>query len=435
MATISRGAKQGSSGTDLEDNQTILSAELNADFNTIVNEINGQLDEDNILAGAITNTSINATANIAETKIDDISATAAAQQTTADPGAGDTSNRNLATSLQAEIQQLRRAILRLGVGTSANNGAAEGEAGWYDFPPSGRNLIQNGLFTITDDRASGAPTDPSLPVGWNEIIGDETWALTTATGLGDAQAVRVSGSGSAGAGATQTLAGLKPGARYLIGCEALATTGTFALTTTGADTSSDFPNLNLTRAVSSLGRVVGIVQTQSPIADLVVNLTAQSAGHDVTFANVFAYECAQSRTKPQGRHTYRMSFTGASGQTIGTTWANVTDGTDALSVTVMPVQGCQIRAKAKMVFSTSTNQTAGLRVLEDGTARDASFVNTTTDVIETLAVEYTNASPAPGTALTYTVQMVSGASTVTLGNAGLDSQGSISFLEVEILFP
>jgi hypothetical protein len=80
---------------------TIRSSDMNSNFDTIYNEFNG----------SITNANVSATAGIAESKIDDDSATVAAMRTTVDPAESGTESQ--ATSIQGEIERLRFAIYEI----------------------------------------------------------------------------------------------------------------------------------------------------------------------------------------------------------------------------------------------------------------------------------------------------------------------------------
>lgn len=66
MGTISRGTKAGTGTTDFGTGTTILASEVNTDFNALVNEVNGNLDENNLADNSVTTT-----------KITDLSVTAA----------------------------------------------------------------------------------------------------------------------------------------------------------------------------------------------------------------------------------------------------------------------------------------------------------------------------------------------------------------------
>mgnify|MGYP000847564817 FL=1 len=81
MGTITRGTKAGTGTTDFGTGTTILASEVNTDFNTIANVINGNLDNNNIAAGAgivysklsltggIVNADVNSSAAIAGSKL------------------------------------------------------------------------------------------------------------------------------------------------------------------------------------------------------------------------------------------------------------------------------------------------------------------------------------------------------------------------------
>ena len=445
MGTVSRGVKTAGGGsTNFSTGKgTILSAEVDNDFNTLYTLVNGNLDTANLAAdsvgnselapSAVTDTEVSgaAAARIAPTKINDTSSDDAAQRVTQDPGTFTTQIN--AEDLEDEIQQLRYAVQRLAVGLAADTGADAGTVGWYDPPGRGRNLIYNGGFSITDDRASG---DAALPVGWT-AIGNETLALTTDADTGDGNVLQITDDGSTGGGVQQTIDGLKKGTAYIIGCLAECTSGTFTLATTGAATTQ----LAVTTTSTTMAAVAGVFLTDSTPTNIVVKLTATAASDIVRVRDVYCFECVDDLATPPSRHTYRIDVTGDSGpQTLGATWANIDDGTDDLSITVMPIPGMQINVKAKVVLQcTATSGIAGIRILEDGTAKDASITHLSSagpSSFDTLFCEWTNVAPTPGTALTYTLQGAAAAGTTKVGDsAALDSQDTVCWLQVETLFP
>ena len=58
MGTIARGTKSGTGTTDFGTGTTILASEVNADFNTVFNVVNGNLDDDNLANDAVTTAKI-----------------------------------------------------------------------------------------------------------------------------------------------------------------------------------------------------------------------------------------------------------------------------------------------------------------------------------------------------------------------------------------
>lgn len=98
--------------------QTIKASETNANYDTIYNEFNGNIDNNNVKAAA----------GIAQTKIDDYSATTTQMQTTVDPG--DVGTESPATNLQGEIERLRFKIKQI-----------IGGAQWYSDTPIAKGSL------------------------------------------------------------------------------------------------------------------------------------------------------------------------------------------------------------------------------------------------------------------------------------------------------
>lgn len=91
---------------------TIKSSEINSNYDTLYNEFNGNIDNNNVKASA----------GIAPSKVDDYSTNATQMQTTTDPG--DVGTESLPTSLQGEIERLRFKIKQI-----------VGGAQWYSDTP------------------------------------------------------------------------------------------------------------------------------------------------------------------------------------------------------------------------------------------------------------------------------------------------------------
>jgi dUTPase len=144
---------------------------------------------------------------------------------------------------------------------------------------------------------------------------------------------------------------------------------------------------------------------------------------------------------PSAHYVFRISDNGIDETHVGTSWTSILDapGGSAMSISVNPIAGCQIRAQAKVQFGdTSTSPVqCGLRLQEDATTVDASYMSATSGQDQfVLTVGYTNVAPTPGTALTYTIDAVTSSGTLDVGYEGLDGPDpAVSWLEVEVLFP
>jgi hypothetical protein len=159
--------------------------------------------------------------------------------------------------------------------------------------------------------------------------------------------------------------------------------------------------------------------------------------------DVFCFECSEDPVVPSASYVFRLEDSGVDTTTFAGTNTFLTLQDDVagtpkdMSITVNPVQGCQIRASAKFVFSAPTTvDIKGMRLQEDGTTVDASYIDLAVGLnVWTLYCQYTNMAPAPGTALTYTVDGITQTGNMSVGHAGLDTTPAVSWLEVEVIFP
>lgn len=283
MAVIIRGTKTSAGGgTAFTTGSVIQADEVNTDFDTAYSEINGNLDNDNL----------DAAADVALTKLADISATAATHDDTTTPG--DSSSHTLPTTLSGEIQQLRYTIerLALGIGADRVDGTGTGTTFWGDLPARGPNHIKNPAFAAGDAAATTTP-----PYGWVDIgTGTPTFTSVNLAGAhlseGGGREVRIQAGSAAVAGIKQILSDLKASTRYLVVARARATTNAAHLTVTGADATSSFRNIDDTSSSSSYVTLKGVIQTDSTPTDVVIKLTTNGGnGDDVRFAFCGVYEC------------------------------------------------------------------------------------------------------------------------------------------------
>lgn len=312
--TISRGIKSGTGTTAFGDATTILASEMNTDFDTIVNVINGNLTNANIngsaaiaysklaLTDSILNADVNSSAAIAVSKlaqtagqldadiVDDYSTNAAEQATTSSPGTSD--NPTLATNLQEEIAQLRHKIEQLTIGTStsvvASSGGTAALASWIDGPARGGNLVYNGGFDAWQ-QADCAPCAASEG-GWSLVLTPNLadTSLTESEGFGTGKGMLVTGNGAALEGISQTLDGLKADTRYLAVASVRPTTGdSCRMLTTGADTNQ----LSVDSASDNAWEVIaGTFETDSTPTNVVLELLSVADGDICLFDNVGVFE-------------------------------------------------------------------------------------------------------------------------------------------------
>jgi hypothetical protein len=444
MAKITRNTK-ASGGRQFQIGKGLIrSTEVDDDLDQIYSELDAGLDDANVRTAA----------NIASSKIGDYSASTAEQGTRVDPG--NAGNLSAATTLNGEIERLRYSLERGMIGLAAvRQGAASvgtDDVSWYDVPARAQNLIQNGSFAIDDDTAAAN----AAPPGW-DLIGTPTLALGTETEAGDGNTLVVTGAGAADSGIAQSLLGLKPSTRYLVYAMVKVTGGGDTLTIetddtlggVGADATSDFIDLDydLTSAThGTMAPVAAIFQTDSTPTDIRLSFLAVTVGDIFEIAHVGVYECNANPYHGPGRYVFRLSDDGTDTNRISTGggWTTIRDDVAGapveMSISVNPVQGSQIRASAQVTYSAAdVASVKGLRLLEDGTAVDVSYMEThvAADVI-TLFVSYTNMAPAPGTALTYTIEGASVSGAMDTGFAGTGFTGTppaVNWLEVEVIVP
>jgi hypothetical protein len=393
MATIARGTKSSAGGgTAFVASTDALASEINTDFDTVYTLVNGSLDNDNIAASA----------DIALTKLADISGTAAAHDDTTTPG--DSSSHTLPTTLSGELQQLRYVAERQALGLAADrvDGSGTGSTFWGDLPARGPNLVKNPSFA---DGSAGSSTPPD---GWTDLgTGTPTFssvALAAATLTeGKGRELRIQAGSAAVAGVTQTLSGLKASTQYLVVARARSTTSAVHLKTTGADAASSFRNIDDSSTSTSYVTLKGVIKTDSTPTNIVLQLTTNGAnGDDVKFAFCGVYECAADHVQICGTPTAEDSAV----TSYNVPAASFTAISDISETVVCPGDGFEIHVEATFHFenTSGTSREVGLNVVENGSAvadhyREFTIVN---GDFHTETVIYKKISPTPGTAYAYT---------------------------------
>lgn len=390
MGLISPSTKPN--GTPNWTTDLVTGAGLSADTNIIFNEFNGNIDNSNIkagagidgakmLAGSIFDAQIAPTAAIGITKIDDISATNAEQNTLANPGT--TAANTLALSLDQEIEQLRYALRRSALGANARMGdgvsaglAADGNAAWFDKTVIGQSVIANPAFL--DATANGAANPP---IGWTTLGAPTTLArvaLDVVEGTGEAISIVDNGAGTSGI--SQTLAGLRASSLYLVVCRVKPVVGTFKVTTTGA--AASFPNLAiLSVSGGSVWQTIsGVIATDAVPTNIVVNLVANAAN---AACQVCYFDCVPLGDDRIDRHV-----------TWGTTRRSVTAVVATMRAQtqialVVPGPGYRVVKSAVMQVSLGVNappQSADITAVIERSA-DA---GATWQIVETSLAQFSN---------------------------------------------
>lgn len=298
MSTYTRPAKavSGNGTTSVVDGNKWPASEINADFDGLVNLVNGNLDTANLSASAnIANSQL---VDIAMSKVLDLADDIATYRTTTTPG--DTATPSLPTTLAAEMQRLR---YRIGGNTGyssnvyyMNSSGVATAAAWFEPKLVGPNLIPNPGFEV---HSAGTPNAPD---GWALVSTPATVAIEnpayTSVGL-EKRSLNIVTNG-ANEGISATISGLKASAKYLIGMTyTLTDNGTVAgvlrLSTSGGLGSGNYQNLVLdtsTEAASTVATVQGIVKATSTPDPIVVSITATTAGGDFNLISVWMHELA-----------------------------------------------------------------------------------------------------------------------------------------------
>jgi len=368
MALVTKSIKTGGT-TSLQSGENATAADVNTDSDTLFNLVNGNLDDDNIKAGAaiagskldlastitsamivdgaIVNVDVNASADIALTKLADTSGTASAAATTADPGVSN--SESLATTLDGELIRLRYAIERQALGIDAGRFDATGtieSTYWGDVPARQMQWIPgiNGVVT------SG------LPSGWTNVntatLAQEAANAADAT-AGKGRAIKITAAGSANEGLSFPLSGLKASTRYFVAALMKATSGdTAKFTTTGADATSAFRDVTNTTTATAWTWLTGVIQTDATPTNIVLTCLA-AADTDVVWVSHVGYaECSAvpvsarvAVVEQQVASTAGTAITGATTDGgLDTNYQFIDDGTNDLDKTVyVPGDGYYIK--------------------------------------------------------------------------------------------
>ncbi len=421
MSLDARSTKTGGS-TSLTDGQSAVAADVDTDMVTIFNRLNGQVGNDQIVTaagiayaklnltglvvdadmttGTLLNRSVNASAAIALTKLDDISATDDAHDDTTTPG--DSAAHTLPTTASGELQQIRYAVERLGLGVAASRYDATGtrEAPfWGDLPARGMQRIPGINGTVTS----------GLPVGWTNVatatLAHE--AADAADGLaGKGRAIKITAAGGVNEGISYTLSGLKESTRYFVAALVKATSGdTARLDCTGGDATSSFRNFTADVTATTWTWAYGVVQTDATPTDIVVRVLAAADTDIVWVADVQYGECSAVPQSPrvsvvgnlQSDTVGTQLIDGGSDAGVTAAYRIVEAGTTDFDVTVyVPGDGYYIEVDSLATFTDTANsgspQTVIVKLFQSVNGAALSAVCT---------VSASRANTGAGTALSY----------------------------------
>lgn len=327
--------------------------EVNADFDTLYTEINGNLTTANLSgSAAITNAQL---ADIAPSKVLDHADSDTEYMTGTSPGTTAVVSRP--TSLEGELERIRYRFLANNHTLFAQYMDSSGVAqslGWVEPQLTGPNLLPNNGFEVKTSAtatnapdgwtATGTPTGLTIVTTAENAVGTDKRALLVATD-------------AANEGLEVTVSGLKSSTKYLIGMAYVRVSGTVALQTTG-NASGAYQNLNLSVAAgTTVAYLQGVVTTDSSGNDLVVKILNTAAG-----ANTFrVYQCWMYEMRDQTTfdlpHIPTQTATDITASTLPTTWTGSgntwrTDSLTSLSLSqYIPYRGYRLTYEVSVPFA------------------------------------------------------------------------------------
>ena len=277
--------------------------EVNADFDTLYTEINGNLNEAN-LSGSISIPN-SALAIIDPEYVDAHADNAAEYLTATTPGTtgGILGGSALPNKLADELERLRYRLLGnnhlISTYFTDTSGTPQA-AGWVEPGLLGPQLFTNNGFETKTSVVAG-----NAPDGWT-LEGTPTSLVITDPGLAvplagkEKKALRVTSRAVANEGFKHTLTGLKASTKYLIGMTYARVSGSpvLEILTTGGLATGDYQNSAATTSTAgtAIAHFQVIVQTATTGADMVVKfIDTTSAGTSVVdYYQVWAYEMKDS---------------------------------------------------------------------------------------------------------------------------------------------
>lgn len=337
--TIARGTKTATGTTAFGSNSVLSSTELNTDFDVIVNEFNGNIDNANIKTAA----------GIVPTKLDDASADATAQDTETSPGSY--ASRSLATTMSEEIARLRYGIANAaGVQPCVRvNGSGAQTVTWIELPVGTPNLVANSHFA-TDSNSDGIPDGFAAEgAGGGGLVTN----ASTAEGFGYIWTV----TGGDNEGVSYTLDKLRASTRYAIVVRAALSSGAGDITTTGANAASEWRNLDTNLSGATQADYCGVIQTDATPTNVVVKIMGDGGSFLAGIREFGVYELgavkrASHSTYAVATDTDSHSFTAGAGETA----------TDASITINVPDSGYVVKVTADGSCLPSAGGNSGLQV-------------------------------------------------------------------------
>lgn len=260
--TIHSRTTKANGTTEWASADLVLSAEFNDEWNSFLNDYNGNIADANI----------SATADIDPGKIGDYAASNAEFLTTFT--LGDSYASAKPATLEEELGALRYQgkYAQFGQNLKSYNGTTTETLGWFEPRLAGGNLLFNHAF---ESQATGVVTSVD---GWT-LAGAPTLSIDapaeSSLGL-EKRSLDISGSG---VGISQVVSGLKASTKYRVGISYVrgTATGTFTFATVGADNTSnyrDFSHVDSTTV--NVQEENYVIQTTAAAGDVTVTLTTSA---------------------------------------------------------------------------------------------------------------------------------------------------------------
>lgn len=403
MAIKARPGK-AAGGNAYVDGTTALAADVNADFDTIYNEFNGNIENANVKAAA----------GIVPTKIDDASVDDAAAITISD--AGTTAAPVKATNLTEEIQKLRWMDKSSGVGVAAqyHNGTTTAVASALDGGIRGGSLVLNGSCQLQSGGAGTAPDSWTL-AGTPSAITLEA----TPDEEGAALCVKAVSSGTSD-GIIQTMTGIKKNALYVVGCRARAAVNPGFMGVSGGASSGAYQNTTIGISVSAAFDTYSLlVKADASGSDINLQISSGTTSLDEIYVyDVWMYEVTKNPvscgTHPlqQVRTTTTTSYESTTGSGE---WVALPDSSFDLSVTPERAN-LRVFYDAKLTLSIDSTilgfgiYNGAVRLLLNGSVVDGpKHVYLDYEPIGgnsfEIPLSHIEEAPAPGVALDFTIEI------------------------------
>ena len=270
--------------------ETITHTEHNDEWDTFLNEYNGNIDNRNIAqtAGQL----------IGSEKVESHATTETQYLTST--SAGDTFSGTRPTDLDGELEAIRYRLLQLSGGSNfkgTNTSGTMTDLSWLEPAVVGPNLLPNSGFEALTGAAGTAPD------GWTKVGSPSTFALQSATELDEGvnkRSLNVIATSTGNEGVSYVLDGLKADTLYVVGAAYVRTTGGVLISVSGAVSSGAYRAFSESDTTSTTGTLITrnyVVKTDSSGTALTCTfgVTGQ-AGSEVDLYRVWVKEMGDRTT-------------------------------------------------------------------------------------------------------------------------------------------